>query len=136
MKKIVLVLLGIGLGIGLIFAEEKKEKNIVKSTEKEITGEVSAISKNFIAIVYQRDEEKGIEYEMAFTLDENIELKNKKRIEEINVGDIVKLTYEENIEESALGERKVNKAKVVEFLKPALKKPKVLEPEGETLITE
>ena len=38
---------------------EVKEKNIIKSATKEVTGEVSAISKDFIAIVYSWDKEKG-----------------------------------------------------------------------------
>jgi len=85
------------LGIG--YAEEKEDPNIIKEvTTKKITGEVMGISRNFIAVYYLTDEKKQISREMAFNIDKDVKIENKADLKQINVGNIVTVTYEETTE--------------------------------------
>jgi hypothetical protein len=119
-----LVLLCVGI-FGMAFAQEvKEEKGVKKATNvKEIEGEVSAVNKNGIAVVYKRDLTKGTEYEIFLPLDDKVKIAHKRKIDEISVGDIVKVQYDEITEEAREGPRKTLKGVTVTFLKPAPKKP-------------
>jgi len=108
-------------GAGL--TQEKKETK--KTTvSKEVTGEVTWIGKNKIAILYQIDTEKSTEYEILLPFDEK-ELKviHKKSLEEIKSGDTVTVEYEEITEESEQGGRTDFKARAIKFIRSAVKKP-------------
>lgn len=112
-------------------AEKSKDETKTKTVIKEVQGEVSALTSHFIAIVYKKDKEKGIEYEMALPIGEDVRVVYKRRLEEIEVGDIVKVQYEEvqeEYEEIGKGGVKLRKTKVISrqvkriiFLKPKLK---------------
>jgi hypothetical protein len=108
------------LGIGI--AEEKKGAEVKKKTlTKSVQGEVSGISYNFIAVIYDQDEKSS--YEMALNVPKDVKIEHKNRILDIGVGDIVDVTYEETQE--IKGDEKPRLlsriAKVVKFLKPAEK---------------
>ena len=81
-------------------ADKEKEQKIVV---KEISGQVSGISNNFISVVYKSDTEKGTSYEIAFMIDseskKELKIKNKKTLNEISSGDLIKIKYEEISEE-------------------------------------
>ncbi len=78
---------------------------------KEILGEVSGIGSKFVVVVYRRDVEKGIDYEMLFTMDKNeVEIAQARDLSKISIGDTVKIQYEEKTEQAD----KVNEDGVVE----------------------
>lgn len=113
--------------------QEGKEKIKTTTASKEVQGEVSGIGKDSISVVYMRDEKKRIEYEMLLPIEKDIRLVHKQRLDQINVGDIVRVQYEEVTEEYEEGPRSSRKAKVISFVKPAPQKPEQTAPESESL---
>jgi hypothetical protein len=112
---------------GLVFAQEKgQQKGKVKTTSemKGIEGEISGMTKRSISIVYSRDNQKGIEYEMLLPFaKEGIKVEHKKNLSELAQGDTVRVSYEEVIEENEQGEKKEGRrAKVISFIRAAEKK--------------
>jgi preprotein translocase subunit YajC len=102
------VVLVLGLA-PLSFAQENKKEEITKkTTAKEISGEVSGISSNFIAIVYGQNSKTS--FEMALIIDKDTKVEHKKSLKEIKPGDTVSVRYEENTEtykeETKKGEKK------------------------------
>ena len=111
---------------GLVFAQDKsQQKGKVKttSTMKEVQGEISGITKRSISIVYDRDNKKGVEYEMLLPFaQEGIKVEHKKNLSEFSQGDTVLVSYEEVIEENEKAEKKEDRrAKVISFIKAAPK---------------
>jgi uncharacterized membrane protein len=102
-------------------AERKplKTQTLIKTIE----GEVVLIDKKTISIVYSRDLEKGVEYEMLLPYDKKeLQLQHVKNLNEIKRGDIVSIEYEEIIEEYGAEDKKEDrKAKLISFIKPAVK---------------
>lgn len=130
-KKLFVIALAAGLTVlwsCVLFAQEgeKQEKPKTTSIFKEMEGQVSAVNKNGIAIVYNRNLAEGLEEEMFVPLDNSIRLVHKKKIEEIGVGDIVSVQYEEITRQAKEGPVKILKGTTVTFLKPAPKKPEAL----------
>lgn len=105
-------------------APKETKENIIKSVTKEVSGEISAIGKDYISIIYKRDEKKGTEYEMLVPIDTSTKLERKKSLSELNIGDTVKIQCEDMTLEDTSGEKKMErKAKVISFVSPAVKKP-------------
>jgi hypothetical protein len=103
--------------------KEDKDKPRVTTVIKELQGELSGIGHNSLSITYQRDTEKGIEYDMLFYLDKkNIKLQHKKSLSEINLGDMVNVSYDEVNEETDGGIKTKRIAKEVSFIRAAPKK--------------
>lgn len=122
------MILVLGLA-GTGFAREDKERKIVKTETNRIRGKVSGLGKDFISVVYGQDKEKGIDYEMFLPIDKNIQIQHKKNLGEIKIGDAVSVLYEDTVSEDARGEKKMErKAKVISFIKPAVKEPKPFRP--------
>lgn len=90
-----------------------------KGRIKGISGEVSAISKDFIAIVYRRDEAKGTEEEVALPIAKDVIIERKKSLSEIGIGDIVDVEFEEAAEETNEGHKSKRVAKVISFVRAA-----------------
>lgn len=136
-KIILMIIISIFIISGMSRAdEEKKGKRIVASNLKEIQGEVAGIIQDSIAIVYNRNEATGEEYEMSFPVDKGVNIVHKRSIKEIAVGDIVNVQYEEVTEKYDDDQEKdpeINrKAKVITFLKPAIKTPEPLESDSDS----
>jgi len=110
--------------VGYGFAQEKGKLVSQKTVMKEIQGKVSAISNNFIAVVYAENKEKGSEEEIALPIAKDVNLEHVKSLHQIEAGDRVKVQYEEVQEGGKVIERK---AKVITFLGPARKGEKLLE---------
>jgi hypothetical protein len=128
MRKLIAITLSImvffAAGAGLSYAEgtgkpEKKKAAIAKSEVKEIQGEVSYITKRSISVVYARDAQTGSESEILLPYDKNLVIVHKRRLSEIQVGDIVSVKYLDEILD--YGDKKENKitAKAISFLNPA-----------------
>jgi hypothetical protein len=106
---------------GAVFAaadEQVKREVFTKS----ISGEVSGISKNFIAVVYGQNDKESLE--LALQMDKSTK-GSQRKLSEIKVGDIVSVTYEEVVETKKGEQPKVIRrlAKVVEFRRAAAVAP-------------
>jgi len=128
-QKILSAALSILLSVNLYylaFAQEEektREKPRISSVTKKIEGVVSAVNKNGIAVVYNRNPVKGLEEEMFVPLNNSIRLAHKKKLEEIGIGDTVSVKYEEITREAKEGPVKTFEGITGTFLKPAPKKP-------------
>ncbi|MDD5454117.1 MAG: hypothetical protein PHW62_01265 [Candidatus Ratteibacteria bacterium] len=111
----------------------KKEENAAnqKIVLKEVQGEVTWIRNDKIAIMYAQDNEAGTAEEMLLPVPEDVSVINKKSLNEIKVGDIVRVQYEEVTEETPEGTSINSRAKTIIFLKAAVKKPVKPPPEEE-----
>lgn len=70
----------------------EEERTIIKTEAKEITGQVSAIDKNFIAVIYQTG--KNSENEMGIYIEGAPQLERVKDLTQIQAGDTVTVEYE------------------------------------------
>ena len=96
-----------------ISAEKGTEKKDV--TRKVLTGEVSGLGPNFIAVVYKVDIDKGVEYEMALPLKKDAQFQFIKSLKELGIGDKVSVIYEE--EKTSSVEKVNDKEEVKESVK-------------------
>ncbi len=109
---------------GLVFAQgEKEEKKIIKRTSSEVSGEVGAVGKNSISIIYARDVNKSTEYEMLIPIDVNTVLVHKKSLSELKIGDKIEIQFEDATSEDAGREKLERVARVITFVRPAVNKP-------------
>lgn len=132
------LIIGMGLSeTAIAFAQDKQGEEESKETKKAgrvvkgISGEVSAISKDFIAIVYRRDAAKGTEEEIALPIAKDVIIEHKKSLSEIGAGDLVDVEFEEVSEETEGGLKSRRVAKVISFIRSALP-PK---PESSVLVS-
>ncbi len=111
--------------MGTVFAEDKEKKEkIVKTASSVVSGEISGISENFISVVYETDKEKGIEYEVLVPIDKDVKIEHKKSLSELKIGDRVSIRYEDTtVEDSKKRQTLKRKAKVIRFVRSAVKKP-------------
>jgi len=101
----------------------------IVAVPKVVSGEVSAISSNFINIIYEKNSKKGVEYEMPMKVDSDVQLKHKLELKEIKVGDTVLVRYDEMQQEAERPKKngtmeqytKVlsRHARLITFLRPA-----------------
>ena len=119
----VLVLGAAGWGFAQDERGPEKRKTKISSTIKEVQGEISWISSRYIAIAYNRDPGKGSEDEMLLPIDSSLKLEHKQSLDQIKVGDLVRVQYDEETEEDEKGNKKDSrKAAVVSFIKAGMKK--------------
>lgn len=116
-----LVVASVFVTSGLVVAAEEDEEDAL-ITVKHITGEVSIIRPHYLSVVYKQDAETRMEYEMVFPMNKDVEFFHKKSLDDIEVGDTVRVTYEEKTWTTEDGmERMKRKAKEVWFVRPAKK---------------
>ena len=95
-RKIILIMaLGAFMFCAICRADEEKRSQLIRKVSNEVEGEVSAVSKDYIAVVYNRDMEKGIEDEMSFPVDGSVVLEHLKNLSQIAPGDLVRITFDE-----------------------------------------
>ena len=116
---VVILLLGL---MGAAFAEGNK-KSERYSAMKEISGELTAITKDSIAIMYYFDKDKSKEYEISLPIAKDVKLGHLKSLSELAVGDIVNVQYAEIIEENKEGKSINRFAKVISFARRPAQKP-------------
>lgn len=133
----VIFVLALSLAVAAFAATEGKDKQkadtanavsfdegtVISIKPGEVQGEISAIGKNYISVIYDRDSAKGVEYEMVLSLDKNVTFQFKKDLQDFSVGDIVKASFEDTTSEKADEEKVKRKVKAITFLGPAAKKP-------------
>ncbi len=116
----------------IAFAEEKIEQK-EEISSKEATGTISGLGSNFIAIETGLDTESKAARESAFNLDKNVRVVHKKSLKELNIGDTVKIDYQEKVKTRDDGRKlRSTLVKMITFLKPA---PKELVAQEEKAIT-
>lgn len=89
-------------------------------TVEQVTGELSLIRPGSINLVYGRDDEQKMDYEMVLPLVPDVKVIRRRDLSELRVGDTVLVTYEERTwEDEAEVERMQRRATTIEFLRPA-----------------
>ena len=76
------------------YAQEQENKEVKKAVKK-ITGQVSFINKDFISIIYKREDDHSKEYEMVMYIDRDVILRNirDRDLENLNEQDVVQIEY-------------------------------------------
>ena len=120
---VILFMLIIGVAqAGEVFFENTDASSVPTATSGTIEGKISAISKNYIVIVYKSEKER--EYEVLLPLDsQKTKIEHKKDLSALNIGDTVSIEYEDAKEDAPEGQRMRRKAKVISFVSPAPPKP-------------
>jgi len=112
---------------GVVGAQQAQEEEEIIIAPKVVSGEVAAISSRLITIIYDKDEEKKIEHEIDLPIDKDIKLVHKRELSDINIGDIVRVTYEESQKEEEIEKEGITEtitkvigrqAKVITFVRP------------------
>jgi hypothetical protein len=118
-RKILLALSIMGIGLYAIAPAQGEETKKAGKVIKGISGEVSAISKDFIAIVYRRDAARGSEEEIALPIAKGVIVEHKKNLSEIAIGDMVDVEFAEITEETKEGPKSKRIARVISFVRAA-----------------
>jgi hypothetical protein len=109
------VILVLGLAPLSLAQENKNEEEVTKKTlDKEISGQVSGISANFIAVLYDKDKKRS--YEMALIIDKNTKVEHKNKLKEIQIGDTVLVKYAETTKTYKVETEKGQKKDVTKVL--------------------
>lgn len=116
----ILLLAAMGLIPMIAFGQSPQEEKEEK-TSKSVSGEVTGVSANFIAVAYGINEKEQSSLEMAFDVDKNVKIDHKKSIKEIGLGDMVEVVYDEIKKIDAQGKVTSSRrlARVVVFLRAA-----------------
>jgi len=98
---------------------------VTKVETKEVTGEVGGISKDFIAVVYKKDDASHASYEVALPIQGTPILQHISNLKQIKVGDTVTVQYDEMIKTDENGKNAVvgRNAKSITFISPAPPQP-------------
>lgn len=67
----------------------------VEVATKTITGEISGISSNFIALLCGVNPQSGAASEMAFNLDKGVQVEHKNSLKDLMLEDMVDIVYDE-----------------------------------------
>lgn len=122
MKNRIIIFMVLIFCVSTVAFAQEREKNTARKI-KGISGEVSGISKDFISIIYHRDEGTGIEKEIMLPISKTIIVEHKQSISQISIGDLVDVEFEEVSEEGKDGIKIKLEAKVIRFVRSAQKKP-------------
>lgn len=96
---------------------EKKEPIVAK---KELTGQVSGLAKNFVAIIYEGDISKDGAREAAFPLERTPELERIASLDQLKEGDTITVRFEDTTTFDDSGkETTTRKIEKIIFVKPA-----------------
>ncbi|MDP3732571.1 MAG: hypothetical protein Q8R31_06110 [Candidatus Omnitrophota bacterium] len=130
MKIMIKAGLVVGLVLGVIsigFGQEAQEKSAEKirrtSQMKEVQGEITWMSKSYIAIVFQRNDAGKSEEEILLPIDKETNLVHLRTLGDLARGDTVRVKYEEVVEEDAQGRRLNRLAKAISFVRKGNQKP-------------
>ncbi len=105
--------------------EKSTESAVARTTRvrKEIQGEVTGKSFEAISICYQRDE-NGAEHEIMIPIDQkDLKINHKEGLDQIEIGDIVSIEYDETSEEVAGGVSIKRKGRIIHFIRQGIREP-------------
>ena len=102
-------------------AKDKKDKTTIMKG-KDVTGEISMIERTYISVIYKRDKDKGIEYEMMLPLNKEV-IFTRTKLEDLSVGDEIIVSSDEYFVENDEGQQKFDKKviKEIKFLRNSVK---------------
>jgi len=119
---VVAVFLVLGLGVaGALMAEDGKIKEVVET--KEIIGRLSSRSPinepKYIGIIILDSKGKDSGQDMFFSADDELKVQHKKKFSDINIGDTIKVVYDEITQVTEDGGKRLIKrvAKIVKFVR-------------------
>jgi hypothetical protein len=112
------------IGLHCAFAQEAKQAPKREVVPKTVTGVVSGISYNFIAVMYGHDAKGEVAREMAFNVDKNVRIEHKPGIKDIKAGDTVTVAYDEITVTAPDGSKAVQRiTKAIAFLRQGQNRP-------------
>jgi hypothetical protein len=85
-------------------------------TTESVSGEVSAIGKRYISVVYNTDYDTGTEYEVMIPITENTVYSHTKGLSDIKRGDLVSIQYKKPAE----GSKGTASAETISFIQAAV----------------
>jgi hypothetical protein len=104
-KNIIIAIVAFGLIAGfaataMAMPESKAKENApdeekVTKVSNKITGQISNIDTKTFAVVYDRNEATGEEFEMLFPIDKDLRVVHKNSFSELKVGDMVEVQFED-----------------------------------------
>jgi hypothetical protein len=106
MKNFILALMIMMMTAGLAMAQEETGAQPQAPAEDDsftsatVNGEISGISKKKISMIYDKDYDTGTEYENMVLIDDMTQLRHKKDLSELKIGDLVSIEYEKPGENS------------------------------------
>lgn len=101
-------------------AKERKKEPIVTSEIKNIQGELIWVGRNFISLVYERNDKTGEEKEIRLDLDpKTVVLEHIRSIGQLNAGDTIFVTYVDETEDYGTTKKNTLRIKTIRFLRPA-----------------
>jgi len=99
MKKMIVASVLIGwCAVTFNFQASAQEENWIP-VNKSVSGFISWLDRGTLSVVYKQDQEKFHDHEMDFKLSENVVVRNKRRLSDLQLGDVVKIDYIEYMEE-------------------------------------
>jgi hypothetical protein len=104
-------------------SQEPKQKARQTSTMQELQGEITWVKKDKIAIVYRTDETGKVDSEILLPVDKDVKLVHIKSTEQLSVGDVVSIQFEEATDETLEGPKTTRKVKAMIFVRFGAKKP-------------
>jgi len=123
-RALILAAAAVLMVFNITLAQETAEAPKTETVSKTVTGIVSGISYNFIAVMFGQDEKGEVAQEMAFNVDKSVKIEHKSDIGSIKAGDTVSVAYEETTQTSKDGVKTSKRmAKAITFLRPAQVKP-------------
>lgn len=105
-----LILLGFSMSLGISLAQEAEGTRV---ESKEVTGTVSAVSKQGIAVEYSQTSAGS--YEMFLPFASQVTLQRMASVDQLKVGDTVKVRYQKTIKENPKGQPVVLKTLATEI---------------------
>ncbi|MDD5745729.1 MAG: hypothetical protein PHO30_00550 [Candidatus Omnitrophica bacterium] len=103
--------------ISSAFAENNKSVAGQTKAVKEVQGEISGIGKDYISIIYQKDDTAGVDYEIMLPMTPDMQLEHKTDLDNLKAGDVVRVQYEETTEQDDKGPKSSRKAQGITFVK-------------------
>lgn len=133
MNKLSSIFLIVGLIICAGTCYSQEEKNIEQKIQiKEILGRLSSRSPidkpEYIGVIVLDAKGEDSGRDMFFSVDKDLKISHKKKFSDIQIGDIVKIVYDEITQTTEEGEEKLIKrvAKTVKFVRSKKDKKKKL----------
>ena len=111
-----------GFAFGLTVKAKGKKTIETIARGKDVTGEISLIEDTYINVIYKRDKNNGVEYEMMIPLNNGV-LFTRTNLENLSIGDEIIVSSDEYFVETEEGQKKFDKKviKEIKFLKKSIK---------------
>ena len=133
---LVIILVSVLCSASVCFAKNEGNSDSGKKSggkksvkEKEVYGQVGSITDDYLVVVYSKDEDNGVEYELLLPIDDGLVLNHKDNIGEIKEGDTVRICFEETTTEKDNKSEIKRKPTLLNFVKSGPGKEKIIHDE-------